>query len=143
MTYRRSYSRSRNSSSGYSRRSYSGSSRRSYSPTRSRSSYSKTRRSYSPSRSRSSYGRSRSFSTRTKNGYSQYYDRRSGSWKFTHRRVAEKKLGGRIRPGYEVHHINGNKKDNRPSNLRVLSKSAHRAIHSGGGLRRILKRWRK
>jgi len=143
MAYRRSYSRSRNSSSGYSRRSYSGSSRRSYSPTRSRSSYSKTRRSYSPSRSRSSYGRSRSFSTRTKNGYSQYYDRRSGSWKFTHRRVAEKKLGGRIRPGYEVHHINGNKKDNRPSNLRVLSKSAHRAIHSGGGLRRILKRWRK
>ena len=143
MTYRRSYSRSRNSSSGYSRRSYSGSSRRSYSPTRSRSSYSKTRRSYSPSRSRSSYGRSRSFSTRTKNGYRQYYDRRSGSWKFTHRRVAEKKLGGRIRPGYEVHHINGNKKDNRPSNLRVLSKSAHRAIHSGGGLRRILKRWRK
>jgi len=159
MAYRRSYSRSRNSSSGYSRRSYSGSSRRSYSPTRSRSSYSssrrsyypgkarssysKTRGSYSPSRSRSSYGRSRSFSTRTKNGYSQYYDRRSGSWKFTHRRVAEKKLGGRIRPGYEVHHINGNKKDNRPSNLRVLSKSAHRAIHSGGGLRRILKRWRK
>jgi len=143
MAYRRSYSRSRNSSSGYSRRSYSGSSRRSYSPTRSRSSYSKTRRSYSPSRSRSSYGRSRSFSTRTKNGYSQYYDRRSGSWKFTHRRVAEKKLGGRIRPGYEVHHINGNKKDNRPSNLRVLSKSAHRAIHSGGGLRRILKRWRQ
>lgn len=143
MAYRRSYSRSRNSSSGYSRRSYSGSSRRSYSRTRSRSSYSKTRRSYSPSRSRSSYGRSRSFSTRTKNGYSQYYDRRSGSWKFTHRRVAEKKLGGRIRPGYEVHHINGNKKDNRPSNLRVLSKSAHRAIHSGGGLRRILKRWRK
>ena len=143
MRYNRSYSRSRNSSSGYSRRSYSGSSRRSYSPTRSRSSYSKTRRSYSPSRSRSSYGRSRSFSTRTKNGYSQYYDRRSGSWKFTHHRVAEKKLGGRIRPGYEVHHINGNKKDNRPSNLRVLSKSAHRAIHSGGGLRRILKRWRK
>ena len=135
MRYNRSYSRSRYSSYG--------STRRSCTPTRSRSSYGSTRRSYTPTRSRSSYGRSRSFSTRTKNGYPQYYDRKSGSWKFTHRRVAEKKLGGRIRSGYEVHHVNGNKKDNRPSNLRVLSKSAHRAIHSGGGLRRIFKRWGK
>ena len=68
--------------------------------------------------------------TRTKNGYAQYYDKKSGSWKFTHRTVAEKKIGGRIRPGYEVHHINNNKKDNRPSNLVVLSRSDHRKIHA-------------
>ena len=70
--------------------------------------------------------------TRTKNGYSQYYDKKTGSWKFTHRTVAEKKIGGRVRPGYEVHHINHNKKDNRPSNLVVLSKSDHRKIHAQG-----------
>ena len=68
--------------------------------------------------------------TRTKNGYSQYYHKKTGSWKYTHRTVAEKKIGGRVRPGYEVHHINHNKKDNRPSNLVVLSKSDHRKIHA-------------
>ena len=119
MTYRKSYSRNRYRSSGYSSRRYSGrSSRSSYSP-RSRSSY-------------RSYGRSRGVSTRSRNGYSQYYDRGSGSWKYTHRRVAEKKLGGRIRRGYEVHHINHNKRDNRPSNLTVIPRSVHRAIHSNG-----------
>jgi hypothetical protein len=43
--------------------------------------------------------------------------------------VAEKKLGGAIRPGYEVHHVDGNKNNNRASNLTVVSKAAHRAIH--------------
>ena len=150
MTYKRSYSRNRYSSSGSSRRSYSGSSRRSYSPTRTSSSRRRfsgsSSRSYRPTRSSSSYGtraRRTGVSTRTRNGYSQYYDRRSGSWKFTHRRVAEKKLGGSIRPGYEVHHKNHNKRDNRPSNLTVLSKSAHRAVHRNGGLKSLFKRWRK
>jgi hypothetical protein len=77
--------------------------------------------------STSSYSGRSGFSTRTKNGYAQY---NAGSgWKWTHRRVAEKKMGSSIRIGYEVHHINRNKRDNRPSNLRVLSRSAHRAIH--------------
>ena len=150
MTYKRSYSRNRYSSSGSSRRSYSGRSRRSYSPTRNSSPRRRfsgsSSRSYKPTRSRSSYGtsaRRTGVSTRIKNGYSQFYDRRSGSWKFTHRRVAEKKLGGSIRPGYEVHHKNHNKRDNRPSNLTVLSKSAHRAVHRNGGLKSLFKRWRK
>ena len=133
MTYRKSYSRNRYRSSGYSSSRYSGrSTRSSYSPRISRSS------------SYRSYGRSRGVSTRSRNGYSQYYDRRSGSWKFTHRRVAEKKLGGRIRPGYEVHHINHNKRDNRPSNLTVIPRSVHRAIHSGSrSISRFIRRKRR
>jgi hypothetical protein len=46
--------------------------------------------------------------------------------------LQRKKLGGRIRSGYEVHHINRNKLDNRPSNLTVISKSAHQSIHGRG-----------
>lgn len=97
-------------------------------------SYSRTRSNYGRSYGRSSYRSSGSrykrnggFSTRTKNGYSQYNS--GNGWKFTHRRVAEKKLGGRIRSGYEVHHINRNKRDNRPSNLTVIPKWKHRKIH--------------
>ena len=87
--------------------------------------------------------RSSGLSTRTKNGYAQYYDRYSGSWKFTHRRVAEKKLGGGIRDGYEVHHINQNKRYNRPSNLRVLSRFTYRAIHRKSRPKKYIFRWWK
>ena len=134
---RGSYSRG---SSGRSRSSYgrSSSRRSSYrSSSRPSSSYSsRSRSSYgSPSSRRSSYSSrpTSSLRTRTQNGYSQYYDRSSGNWKYTHRRVAEKKLGGRIRSGYEVHHRDGNKRNNSPSNLSVLTRSAHRAIHRRGG----------
>ena len=65
---------------------------------------------------------------RKNNGYKQFSE--NGKWKYTHRRVAEKKLGGKIFFGYEVHHIDGNKNNNRYSNLRVLKKSDHRRIHS-------------
>ena len=75
-----------------------------------------------------SYGNN-SFRTRSVNGYSQY---NTGSgWVFKHRRVAEKKLEGPIFRGNEVHHRNGIKTDNRPGNLVVLTKAAHRKMHKG------------
>ena len=80
------------------------------------------------------YKRPLKLKTRTKNGYHQY--NAGKGWIWTHRRVAEKKMGSKILPGYEVHHINGIKTDNRPSNLIVLSKAKHRAIHSRG-----VKKW--
>jgi hypothetical protein len=68
--------------------------------------------------------------TRTNSsGYKQFKDPATGHWELTHRRVAEKLVGGKIYAGREVHHIDGNKTNNRPSNLAVLSKTDHREIH--------------
>jgi hypothetical protein len=64
------------------------------------------------------------------NGYRQFYDTKLKRWVFTHRRVAAKKVGGPIGRGREVHHINGQKTDNRASNLRVMSSVDHRKLHA-------------
>lgn len=64
-----------------------------------------------------------------KNGYFYFVDD-NGRFRWVHRTVAQKKLGGRLRPGQHVHHINGNKRDNRPRNLTVVSASTHARIHN-------------
>lgn len=49
----------------------------------------------------------------------------------THRVVAEQKIGRLLLPGEVVHHIDGNKLNNDPSNLEVLSSQAeHARLHS-------------
>ena len=63
------------------------------------------------------------------NGYQQFKDHHTGTWTFTHRRVAEKLVGGPIFPGRVVHHIDGDKTNNRPSNLMIVSKAEHHHIH--------------
>ena len=65
---------------------------------------------------------------KNKSGYQVF--RQGGTTHSVHKRVAEKKVGGRIFPGYEVHHKDGNQNNNRPSNLAVITKSFHRKIHS-------------
>lgn len=91
----------------------------------------KHRRRISISRYTKSGREKRSLQTRVSNsGYHQFRDPSTGKWSNTHRRVAKKKLGGKIGHGREVHHIDGNKRNNRPSNLTVLSKAQHRSIHS-------------
>jgi hypothetical protein len=62
------------------------------------------------------------------NGYRQFFDWAKGRWEFVHRRVAEK-FFGRIPKGYEVHHVDGNKLNNRPSNLQILPRDVHQEIH--------------
>lgn len=69
-----------------------------------------------------------SSNTRIMNGYMQI-ETENGDWKFLHRIVAEEKYGF-IPFEYEVHHVNGDKLDNRSENLIVLSKIDHRELHN-------------
>ena len=56
--------------------------------------------------------------------------------------IAEKMIGRSIRDDEVVHHINGNKLDNRPDNLKVMTRSEHVSFHQkDGGYRRGMKPW--
>ena len=50
-----------------------------------------------------------------------------------HRRVAEQHLGRKLARNEHVHHINGDKADNKVENLIVVTASWHKKIHSLAG----------
>ena len=49
--------------------------------------------------------------------------------KHTHRMIAEQMLGRPLEKGEIVHHIDGNKRNNDPSNLMVMTQSEHCRLH--------------
>lgn len=75
------------------------------------------------------------FETRTKlrkarlgTGAGKTYERTYG--RHTHRIIAERMLGRKLRPDEVVHHIDGNKRNNAPENLMVLTRAEHAKLHA-------------
>lgn len=56
--------------------------------------------------------------------------RYSGIQKLTHRKIVEDIIGRELRPDEVVHHIDGNKANNNPSNLMLMKKSRHQSLHA-------------
>lgn len=55
-----------------------------------------------------------------------------GKYVAEHRLIMEEKMGRYLEPNEIVHHINGNKSDNRVENLVVISRQEHGRIHNTG-----------
>lgn len=49
--------------------------------------------------------------------------------RYVHRKVMEEVLGRPLRSDEIVHHIDGNKKNNNPSNLQIVTRAEHIRIH--------------
>ena len=60
-------------------------------------------------------------------GDGKSYEKTHG--KHTHRIVAEQILGRPLESSEIVHHIDGNKRNNDPSNLMVMTQSEHARLH--------------
>lgn len=66
--------------------------------------------------------------SRVRNGYEQIKSS-IRDWVYTHRVTAEDALGRWLKHSEQVHHIDGDKENNSPSNLLVCDRSYHKLLH--------------
>ena len=61
-------------------------------------------------------------------GYIRYAN--NGKREYLHRVIMEQKIGRKLLPNEDVHHINNNPSDNRLENLELIEHSDHLKLHS-------------
>lgn len=67
-----------------------------------------------------------------KDGYEYYGKKRK------HRIIMEEFIGRKLNKDEVIHHINGNKSDNRIDNLQLMTQSEHIRLHYNSGMKEIL-----
>jgi len=65
-------------------------------------------------------------------GYIRIWNNQKRGWEYEHRIVMEVLLKRRLKSSETVHHINGNKSDNRVENLIILTRQEHEKKHQNG-----------
>ena len=66
----------------------------------------------------------------TPKGYRRVYDPRQRRLRMEHVLVWES-FNGPIPPGYQIHHLDDDRLNNRPENLACISATAHKRLHGG------------
>ena len=69
-------------------------------------------------------------------GYRRIWNNDIRAWEYEHRVIYQKYLGRKLRFNEHIHHVNGDKTDNRLVNLILVSDVDHEKLHRNGSRRR-------